>query len=154
MDAPNQPPRVAENETAPSLSIILVALFQLAGSLPILFLCGIGLWQAIWVTHEIRSSPILVVVLGFPFAFACVGVVTAIGLFGLRGWARQATLYLATLQVFGCAVFLFRYQPPAFDIVRPIATILLVILIVVSIWWWVLFTSKSVRSQFERKRHT
>jgi len=149
MDVPNQ----QHGGRGPTSEIIIVALFQLLGSMPILFICGISLREAIWVTHEIRSSPISVIILGLPFLFSCVAVVTSIGLFRLREWARRATLCLATLPLFGCVFFVIFYQPglPAsYDITKPIAEILFFILVLVSGWWWSLFTSSSVRSQFGR----
>jgi hypothetical protein len=123
---------------------------QVIGSLSILYFCGINLWGAGWVTHAVWSSQILLLVLGLPFLFSLVAVVTAVGLLGLREWARRATLWLATLPLAGCAVFLVLYPSQPYDILRPIAKILLGILAAISIWWWVLFTRNSVRSQFRR----
>ena len=143
----------------PPSSIIAVAAVQFLGSLPFLYLCGIPLWGAVWVTHEIANSPILIVVLGLPFLFSLMAVVTSIGLLRLREWARRMTLYLATLPVFGCALFLILYHPPqdvygapfaVRDISHLVGKVLLAILIPVSIWWWVLFTRNKVRSQFRR----
>ena len=144
----------------PPSSIIAVAAVQFLGSLPFLYLCGIPLWGAVWVTHEIANSPILIVVLGLPFLFSLMAVVTSIGLLRLREWARRTTFYLATLPVFGCALFLILYHPrdvygapfAVRDISHLVGKVLLAILIPVSIWWWVLFTRNKVRSQFRRDR--
>ena len=92
----------------------------------------------------------MLVVLGLPFLFSLVAVVTAVGLLRLREWARRTTLWLATLPLAGCALFLILYHPSPYDILRPIAKILLWILAAISIWWWVLVTRSSVRSQFRR----
>jgi hypothetical protein len=141
----------------PPPSIVAAAAVQFLGSLPFLYVCGIALWGTIWVSHELANAPTLViVVLGLPFLFSLTAVVTSIGLLGRREWARRATLYLATLPVSACALFLILYHPQNVygapfavrDITHPVGKILLAILIPVSIWWWVLFTRNPVRSQF------
>jgi hypothetical protein len=142
----------------PPPAIVAVAVVQFLGSLPFLYICGITLWGAVWVTHELAESPMLVVILGLPFLFSLVAVVTSIGLIRLREWARRATLYLATLPVSGCALFLILYHPrdsygtpfAVRDISHLVGKVLLAILIPVSIWWWVLLTQNSMRSQFRR----
>ena len=142
----------------PPPSIVAVAVVQFLGSLPFLYVCGTTLWGAVWVTHELAKSPMLIVVLGLPILFSLMAVVTSIGLLRLREWARRATLYLATLPVSGCAFFLILYHPrdvygapfAVRDISHLVGKILLAILIPVSIWWWVLFTRNTVRSQFRR----
>ena len=140
----------------PPPSIVVVAVVQILGSVPFLYVCGIGLWGTIWTTHDFANWRLLVVVMGLPFLFSCVAVVTSIGLLRLREWARRVTLYLATLLVSGCALFLILYHPQdaygapfaVRDITHVLGEVLLVIWIPVSIWWWVLFTRDSVRSQF------
>jgi hypothetical protein len=134
----------------PPPSVTAAAVVQFIGSLPILYVCGISLWGTVWVTHELASSPILLVLLGFPFLFSLVAVVASVGLLRLREWARRTTLWLATLPLSGCALFLILYHPDPFDIVLPIARISLGVLAAISTWWWVLFTLNSVRSQFRR----
>jgi hypothetical protein len=142
----------------PQPSIVAVAAVQFLGSLPFLYICGTTLWGAVWVTHELANSPTLIAVLGLPFLFSLMAVVTSIGLLRLREWARRATLYLATLPVSGCALFLILYHPrnaygapfAVRDITHSVGKVLLAILIPVSIWWWVLFTRNTVRSQFRR----
>jgi hypothetical protein len=142
----------------PPPSIVAVAVVQFLGSLPFLYVCGTTLWGAVWVTHELANSPMLIVVLGLPFLFSLMAVVTSIGLLRLREWARRATLYLAILPVSGCVLFLILYHPrdvygapfAVRDISHLVGKVLLAILIPVSIWWWVLFTRNTVRSQFRR----
>lgn len=140
----------------PSAPVIVVAPVQFLGSLPFLYVCGIALWGTIWVNHELANLPtVFIVVFGLPFLFSLTAVVTSIGLLRLREWARRATLYLATLPVFACALFLILYHPrdvygapfAVRDITHPVGKILLAILIPVSIWWWVLFTRPSVKAQ-------
>jgi hypothetical protein len=142
----------AQRPVGLTASVVAVATVQVIGSLPILYVLGINLWLTGWVTHELWRSPLELVVLGLPFVFSLVAVVTAVGLLRLRGWARISTLCLATLPFAACAVFVALYPPRTYDILRPIAKIVLWILAPISIWWWVLFTRSSVRSQFRRDR--
>ena len=140
----------------PPPSVISVAVVQLLGSLPLLYFCGINLWGAALITHEVTHSPFLLVVLGLPFVFSLVAVVSSIGLLWRREWARIATLGLATFPVCACAFFLILHRshdvygaPFAVRDVSPlVGKILLAILIPTSIWWWVLLTCDTVRSQF------
>jgi hypothetical protein len=142
----------------PPPSIVAVAAVQFFGSLPFLYVCGITLWGAVRVTHELAKSPMLVVILGLPFLFSLMAVVTSIGLLRLREWARRVTLYIATFPAFGCALFLILHHPhesygtpfAVRDVSRAVGKVLLAILIPISIWWWVLFTRNPVRSQFRR----
>ncbi len=93
------------------------------------------------------------VVYGAAFLFSLAGIVASVGLLWLREWARKTTLWLATLPLLWCALFLILYDsklPKSYDIVRPIVETLLGILAPISIWWWVLFTRGYVRSQFRR----
>jgi hypothetical protein len=140
-------------------SIVAVAAIQFLGALPFLYVCGIALWGTIWVTHEFAKSQRLVVVPGLPFLFSLMAVVTSVGLLRLRDWARRATLYLATLPVCACALFLILDHPQDSygtpfaprDVSHLVGTVLLAIMTPVSIWWWVLFTRDTVRSQFRRE---
>ena len=134
----------------PAPSIVAVAAVQFLGSLPFLYVCGIALWGTIWTTHDFANWPMLVVGFGLPFLFSLVAIVTSIGLLRLREWARRATLYLATLPVSGCALFLILHQQEPYDVPLFVGKASLAILIPISIWWWVLFTRNTVRSQFYR----
>jgi hypothetical protein len=148
-------------DRGPSPSILAVAAVQFLGSLPFLFVCGIGLWGSIWRTHEIGHSPILGVELGLPFLFSLVAVITSVGLLKLREWARITSLVLATVPAFGCVLFLILYHPPQvpylkttidapYDIARPVARLFLAILAAVGVWWWLVFTRATVSNQFRR----
>lgn len=133
-----------------------VVAVQFLGSLPFLYVCGISLWGAVWVTHE--ASAFLVLVLGTPICFGLLAVVASIGLVFLQEWARRLTLFLSTAAVFGCAAFLRLHHPKGtygtpFAVRDPSPTVgsfMLVILIAVSVWWWFLFTREGVRAQFRR----
>lgn len=142
--------RIAHRRHGPPPSVIWVAVVQLLGSLPLLYFCGINLWGAAFITHEITHSPLLLVVLGLPFLFSLIAVVTSVGILRLTEWARRATLCLASFPICSCALFLILHHPQPYDILRPIAEILMGILAAISIWWWALFTRNSVRSQFGR----
>lgn len=140
----------------PPPSVVTVAAVQFLGSLPFLYVCGITLWGTVWVTHELKRSPMLLVVLGLPFLFSLVAIVASIGLLCRREWARKATLGLATFPVCACVVFLIFHHPhdvygaplAVRDVSRLISKILLTILIPASTWCWVLLTRDAVRSLF------
>lgn len=99
-----------------------------------------------------------------PVSFSLQGIVTAVGLFGLREWARKSAIFLSIAPVMSCALLvLFRPQaifPPDsaqytilvvgdFGIV--FYAYMLVILIPISAWWLILFTRESLRSQFHER---
>jgi len=141
----------------PPPSIVAVAVVQFLGSLPFLYVCGTTLWGAVWVTHELAKSPMLIVVLGLPILFSLMAVVTSIGSYDSES-GQEERLYLRLFPVSGCAFFLILYHPrdvygapfAVRGISHLVGKILLAILIPVSIWWWVLFTRNTVRSQFRR----
>lgn len=143
-------------QPSPSGQIIAVAVVQFLGSLPFLYVCGISLWGAVWVTHEAARSGFLVFVLGTPICFAVLAIIAAIGLLRLREWARKLTLFLSTAAAFGCAVFIVLHHPKRtygtpFAVGDPsttVASVMLLILIPVGIWWWVLLTRAHVRVEF------
>lgn len=103
-----------------------------------------------------RSHEYYVIAIGVPLCLSLSGVVTGIGLLGLRNWARITTLSMATLPVCGCALFLGLYHPRNIqgaifvvgDLLPTIAWAFLAVLLPVSVWWWLLFTRKTVRSRF------
>jgi hypothetical protein len=102
-----------------------------------------------------------------PGAFSLLGLISAIGIFYLKEWARIAVLCLSTVPVLGSGLLVTLqpqsvFPPPQPDEQYAIATIgnglglaiyevLLVVLIPVSIWWLVLFTRASVKTQFRTK---
>lgn len=141
-------------------SVIAIAVLQLLFALPILFICGITLWGAIWVTHEIRATPILAPVFGVPFCLGILSVIASVGLFRLKEWGRKASLCLVSLSTLACGLFLIFCHPQVqrglqnvddpFDIARPIAKVLLVIFIFVSICYWILLASYPTESPFRK----
>jgi hypothetical protein len=101
-----------------------------------------------------------------PVCFSLLGVITSVGLFGMREWAWKTTIFLSVAPVTICGLLVL-LQPEA--IFRPDAGIkyailtvgdfgivvyicMFVALIPVSVWWLVLFTRKSVRSQFRSQK--
>jgi len=104
-----------------------------------------------------RSHEYYVVAIGVPLCLSLLGVVTGRGLLRMRNWARRITLYMATVPVCGCALFLRLYHSKPVpegaifvigDFLPLIAWAFLVVLLPVSVWWWILFTRTTVRSQF------
>ena len=139
----------------PSASIVAVAIVQFFGSLPFLYICGISLFGAVFVTHEFSNPPFLVVVLGFPVLFSLLSLVTSIGLLFLKEWARRATMFLSTVPVLGCGLLLL-VRPASIlpmtvgsGLLVAIYLYLLVILVPISAWWLILFTRAGVKTQFQ-----
>lgn len=106
---------------------------------------------------QTRSHELYAVVIGVPLCLSLLGVVTGRGLLRMRNWARRTTLYMATVPVCGCALFLRLYHPKNVakgaifvigDLTPVIVGALLVVLLPVSVWWWILLTRKTVRSRF------
>ena len=60
---------------------------------------------------QTRSHEFYAVVIGVPLCLSLLGVVTGRGLLRMRNWARRTTLYMATVPVCGCALFLRLYHP-------------------------------------------
>jgi hypothetical protein len=152
----------------PSGSIIAVAAVQLLGSLAVLVLSGLFLVDQLqlyrlrqYPRYYLFSQPALFVVLIVVPIFLCLlGTVTSIGLVRLREWARRVTLYFPTVPLLICALWLVLHHPRDVggallvigDLSNAFAAYLLVILAPISLWWWILFTRKSVRSQFRRNK--
>jgi hypothetical protein len=149
----------------PSVSIVAVAVVQFLGSLAILALPGLLLTDEIrlhrWYPHTYRPQPaeFYIVMVAFPICLILLGTITSIGLLRLREWARQVTLYFATLSPLICALWLILHHPPSVggtllvvgDLSNAFAAYLLAILTPISLWWWILLTRKSVHSQFRRR---
>jgi hypothetical protein len=104
-----------------------------------------------------RSHEYYFVVIGVPLFLSLLGVVTGRDLLRMRNWARRTTLYMATVPVCGCALFLRLYRAKSVpegaifvigDLTPVAVGALLVVLFPVSVWWWVLLTRKTVRSRF------
>jgi len=154
----------------PSISIVVATVVLTLGCLVIMlaagwFLTGVVsgyLKLGIPFPHFLSASGLFVIVL--PISCSLLGLVTAVGLMRLRDWARKVAIFLSTVPVLSCALLVLSqppsiFPPPKSSEQYAILTIgpglgllfyeyLLVILIPLSIWWLVLFTRKSVRSQF------
>jgi len=143
--------------------IVSVALTEFLGSLAILvppgFFCASEIQLHRLYPHIYQPQPAAyyLVFIVAPFCIGLLGIVSAIGLFHLREWARRVTLYFATVPVLGCAFFLILHHPQGTgdgalfvvgDFSPLIAGFLLAILTPISIWWLVVLTRKSARSQF------
>src|SRR5207248_889387 len=91
-----------------------------------------------------------------PVSFSSLGVATAIGLFGLREWARKSAIFLSIAPVMSCGLLLL-FRPEAIfprenlqgailtlgSLGIVLVTYMFVILIPISIWWYILFTRVS-----------
>ncbi len=154
----------------PSGSIIAVAAIQLLGSCVILFVYGqflrgwIKFIHQYPVNHQALDPAVWVAFVAVPISFSLAGVITSIGLFRLREWARRSTILLS-LPVLSGAVLAFLHPlslfPPDFPaygaIVRTKSSIVLVVFLCllalltpISLWWLIAMTRASVRSQFRQ----
>jgi hypothetical protein len=148
----------------PSDSIKAVAAVQILGSLAILLVPGVELTNEIrlhrWypTIYQPQSAVFYVAMIALPICLSLFGIITAIGLLRLREWARRVTLYFPAVPLLVCGLWLMVHdaRSPADsallvvgDLSNVIAAGFLVILVPISLWWWILFTRKSVRSQFQ-----
>jgi hypothetical protein len=104
----------------------------------------------------------LVAYVVLPLCFSLLGVITSVGLFGMREWAWKTAIFLSVAPVTTCGLLLLLRPDAIFppDVGSKYAILavgdfgivvyicMFVALIPVSVWWLVLFTRKSVRSQF------
>src|SRR5260370_15400018 len=104
----------------------------------------------------------LVAYVVLPLCFSLLGLITSVGLFGLREWARKMAIFLSVAPVTICGLLLLLRPDAIFhpdiglqyailtvrDLGIVVYTCMFMILIPVSAWGLVLFTRESVRSQF------
>jgi hypothetical protein len=148
----------------------LAAIVLLAGSVLIL-LATVWMFTDAAESYRVAGQPLsgmvnarLVAYLVFPLCFSLLGVVTSVGLFGLREWARKLAIFLSVAPVTTCGLLVL-LQPVAIfppDVKYAILAVgdmgivvyasMLTILIPVSVWWLILFTRESVRSQFRSQK--
>ncbi len=155
-----------------STSVTLAAALLLAGGLFIAFAAAMAvLGQLLMRTVPIQTLPRgqeilgpLLFALGMESLLALWAIVTAIGLFRLRNWARISILVLSGFVAVSTAFALValtsvlpvmmntqvRDLPPGMSTFR---TVMVIAVIVVpfgcAIWWLILFARKSVRLQFQ-----
>ena len=150
----------------PSLSIRAAAAVQFFGSLLFVWICGTA-WLDTIRLHDFSKPIVLILVFGVPGCFGLLGLVTSIGLLRLREWARQLTLFLATVPVLGCALMILARPASIFPaagsdehdalmtvgsgFILVIYLYLLAFLIVISAWWLVLFTRTRIKERFQGK---
>jgi hypothetical protein len=154
------------NYDEPSISVIAVAAVLFLGSLAILLLPAVLLTDEIhlhrWypASYQPKSAGFYVVLVASPICLSLFGIITSIGLVRLREWARRVTLFFATVPLLICVLWLILHHPRAVgdssllvvgDLSNALAAYLSAILGPISLWWWILFTSKSVRSQFRER---
>ena len=149
-----------------SRSVAGASVVLLMGSL-ITFLGSLLMFADAVESYHLAGQPLsgivnarLLVFFVLPASFSLLGIVTAIGLFALREWARKSAIFLSTIPVISCASLLLVRPGAVFplDAQYAILTVgslgivmcayLLVILIPVSAWWLILFTRAKVRAQF------
>ncbi|MGH9741032.1 MAG: hypothetical protein ACRD51_01640, partial [Candidatus Acidiferrum sp.] len=157
------------NSPRPSASVIASGVVAILGSLLIFLGSALGLFGLLLVKMPaglsqqspfLRIATIGLMVLGV--VCAIFGVVTGVGLFLLRGWARVSALVWAgicfSFGLIGIPIALVMRIPTGAaspDLPANFALLFRIILLViyamplaVGIWWLVLFSRPSVKQQF------
>jgi|HubBroStandDraft_6_1064221.scaffolds.fasta_scaffold17864_2 hypothetical protein len=146
-----------------SASIMAVATVQFIGSIALLVPAGLFLFEELQLRHSNPSTyralhpAVYVVYIVLPIGFAVVGIMASMGLWFLREWARQGTLFLATVPA---AVYteLVILRPSALfprsvgGVYLNVVESALFLLVPVSTWWLILFTRPSVKARFQSQK--
>jgi hypothetical protein len=157
--------QMPENRGRPSAPIVVAAVALLIGSL------AMFCWSVWYLTKAYAGSmsQFLLYAKAPPTAIldlltisqvlcSLLGIVTSIGLLGLREWARKAVIFLSTVPVGGVVLGLLFFGAAgqangAASLYAGVGIlmygVLLVILLGPSIWWFVLFRKETVRSLFQ-----
>ena len=168
-------PTTNEGKSGPSASasIMAVATVQFMGSIALLVPAGLFLLEELQLHHSYPSTyralhpAVYVFYIVLPIGFALLGIITSMGLWFLREWARKRTLFLATAPAAVYTMLAILRPPSVFpsrslqgaiftvgDIYLDVVEGSLFLLIPVSIWWLILFTRASVKAQFQSGKTT
>jgi hypothetical protein len=152
-----------------SAGITVIAILQLIGSAMLLVLAAFMAFAMIMAAppaNDPRLPPmffnVMRVVLPFFYAIPAVwAIITAVGLFQLKNWARFSTIVISILLiVFGAfgmltAMVFFLKPPPAngvdpkiFSIFGAVTAVFALAEIGIGIWWMVFFNRAGVKAQF------
>jgi len=154
------------------LSVALAAAVLLMGSVLILLAIVLMFTNAV-ESYRIAGKPLSGIVNArlfaygvLPVCFSLLGVITSVGLLGLREWARKMAIFLSVGPMTICGLLLLLRPAAIFppdagakyailavgDLGIVVYACMFVILVPVSVWWLVLFTRESVRSQFRSQK--
>jgi hypothetical protein len=157
------------NSSKPSASVIIAAILAILGSLFAMLCLGLGLMglylgPAANGSPEVPAIPQPVVAAAtagivFLFVLSVVGIITGIGLFQLKNWARMSALIWAGIAVLFCtltvvAILIFPFptlptaQSTNMTSVKALLVVFYGIPIVVGVWWLILFNQKNTRALF------
>ena len=155
----------------PSAAVIIAGIVAILGSLFMMLCLGLGL-MGLYLTPATKARPdvppippfaitaatILFVVMFFVAAF---GILTGIGLFQLKNWARISALVWAGITVFFSSITLvailvipFGSLPNAQGAgvnvagVKAVLAIFYGVPIVIGVWWLILFNQKNTKALF------
>jgi hypothetical protein len=146
-----------------SASVIVSGVLAILGSLFFMLCLLLGL-MGLYLTPPQRDVPanfasLAAVMLAFLFPVAILGILTGLGLFRLKNWARISALIWAGLLVFfnsiTVIVLLFMAFPAVpsapnvnVGVVKVIGAVIYGVPILIGVWWLVLFNSTSIKMQF------
>jgi uncharacterized membrane protein len=145
---PNRTVGVKSGRPRPTISIIAVAVFQIAASVLtlVIFKRGVCNFYFSDQTSVPANVPFLLCTL---LGVALLEVTTAIGLLCLKNWARQMSLWIATIPLCVVPIAAVLHKPHSpWDFTALLLELALWVLIPVGIWWWIVFTRKHIRAQF------
>jgi hypothetical protein len=132
----------------PSFSIVAIAAFQMLAGLLALTIFAFAVWS-LYLSRRVSVPTDAPQVLGALLVIAFLIIVTAIGLWRLRVWARRMSLGLGIVSAGACAVAAIVHQrTPGFDFTPDTLKFALWVLIPVNLWWWIVFTRQRVVAQF------
>ena len=138
----------ASRSPRPSFSIVAIAAFQMLAGLLALTIFAFAVWS-LYLSRRVSVPADAPQVLGALLVIAFLIIVTAIGLWRLRVWARRMSLGLGLVSVGACAVAAIVHQrTPGFDFTPDTLKFALWVLIPVNLWWWIVFTRQRVVAQF------
>jgi uncharacterized membrane protein len=145
---PHRTPALNNSRPRPSISIIAVAVFQIAVSILTLVMFKRAVLN-FYFSDRSSVPPNVPFMLCTLLGTALLEIITAIGLFGLKNWASQVSLCIATVPLCAVAIAATLHMPhPPWDFTPTLLELAHWVLIPVSIWWWILFTRSSIRAQF------
>jgi len=153
-----------------SPSIVAVAVVQFIGSVVFLIPAGIFLLEDFQLyrlypqTYRPLHPAVYVFYMVLPIGFALMGIVTSIGLWFLREWARKSTLFLTIVPAMTYTGLVILRPSSVFpggrtgagalftvggDIYFDVVAGLVCLLVPVSIWWLLFLNDSAVKARFQ-----
>lgn len=154
------------SSSKPSASVIVAGVVAILGSALAIFISALGLIGTALISNapgrENLPAPaksVAMVTLLFVMAVAVFGILTGVGLFRLKSWARiSALVWAGIIALFSALILLFLpfiplpetsagQSVPAAHL-KALMYLAYGIPLIVGIWWLILFTRPGIRAQF------